>query len=130
MLFHEIRILLPVSPIVWCDNVSALSFAANLVYHARTKHIDVDYHYVREKVLNKDIIVSFISTTDQIANIFTKGLSSARFLFLKSRLKVISSPSSLIGHVKLSDNRDPPKHIANDLVVDIANVLATLCNYA
>jgi hypothetical protein len=129
MLFHEIQIPLPVSPIVWCDNMSALSFVANLVYHARTKHIEVDYHYVREKVLNKDITVSFISIVDQIVDIFTKGLSSTRFLFSKSKLKVISFPFSLRGHVKVSNASDPPKHIADDHAVDTANVPAALCNY-
>ncbi|XP_059445487.1 uncharacterized mitochondrial protein AtMg00810-like [Corylus avellana] len=43
MLFQEIQISLSKAPVVWCDNVSALSLAANPVYHARTKHIEVDY---------------------------------------------------------------------------------------
>jgi hypothetical protein len=107
MLFQEIQIPLPVSPIIWCDNVSALSLAANPVYHARIKHIEVDYHYIREKVLNKDITISFISTSDQIADVFTKGLSSARFLFLKSKLKVIPSPLCLRGHVKHTTSSSP-----------------------
>jgi hypothetical protein len=67
MLFQEIQIPLPVAPIVWCDNVSAPSLGANSVYHDRTKHIEVDYHYIRKKVLNRDIIVSFIFTANQIA---------------------------------------------------------------
>jgi hypothetical protein len=111
MLFQEIQIPLPVPPIIWCDNVSALSLAANPIYHARTKHIEVDYHYVREKVLNRDIVVSYISTADQIADVFTKGLSSARFMFLKSKLQVISTPFSLRGHVKhtTTDDQELPK---------------------
>jgi hypothetical protein len=75
MLLCELRIPLPRAPIVWCDNISALALASNPVYHARTKHIEVDYHFVREKVLNKDIAISLISTGDQIADIFTKRLS-------------------------------------------------------
>jgi hypothetical protein len=107
MLFQEIQISLPISPIIWCDNVSALSLVANLIYHARTKHIEVDYHYIREKVLNKDITISFISTSDQIVDVFTQGLSSARFLFLKSKLKVIPSPLRLRGHVKHTTSSSP-----------------------
>jgi hypothetical protein len=107
MLFQEIQIPLPISPIIWCDNVSALSLATNPVYHARTKHIEVDYHFIREKVLNKDITISFISTSDQIADVFTKGLSSARFLFLKSKLKVIPSPLCLRGDVKHTTSSSP-----------------------
>ena len=102
MLFQEIRIPLFTIPTIWCDNVSALALASNPIYHARTKHIEVDYHFVREKVLNRDIVLKFIFTHDQIADVFTKGLSSARFLFLKSKLLVLASPISLQGDVKLT----------------------------
>jgi hypothetical protein len=91
-----------VTPVVWCDNVSALALASNPVFHARTKHIEVDYHFIREKVLNQDILFSFISTADQLADVFTKGLSTARFHFLKSKLKVLPSPVNLRGDVKPS----------------------------
>jgi hypothetical protein len=64
MLFKELKVFLPVAPILWCDNISALALASNPVYHARTKHIEVDYHFVREKVLNRDILIKFISTGD------------------------------------------------------------------
>jgi hypothetical protein len=102
MLFREIRISLFTILTIWCDNVSALALASNPVYHARTKHIKVDYHFVREKVLNRDIALKFISTHDQIADVFTKGLSFARFLFLKSKLLVLASLISLRGDVKLT----------------------------
>lgn len=73
------------------------------MYYARTKHIEVDYHFVREKVFNQDISIRFISTHDQISNIFTKGLSSARFLTLKSKLMVVELPITLKGDVNLSN---------------------------
>jgi len=95
MLLCELRIPLPFAPAVWCDNVSALALASNPVYHARTKHIEVDYHFVHEKVLNKDISLAFISTADRIADIFTKGLSNARFQFLQSKLTVTPFPVKL-----------------------------------
>jgi hypothetical protein len=100
MLFCELHIPLRTAPVIWCDNVSALALASNPVYHARTKHIEVDYQFVREKVLNRDVSLAFISTDDQIADIFTKGLSTARFHVLKSKLKVDSSPFTLRGDVK------------------------------
>ena len=93
--FKELKVFLLSAPIIWCDNLNALALASNLVFHARMKHIEVDYHFIWEKVLNRDVLLKFISTGDQIANIFTKGLSSARFLFLKSKLMVLSSPISL-----------------------------------
>ncbi len=108
MLFHDIQVPLLSTPIIWCDNISALALASNPIYHARTKHIEVDYHFVREKVLNRDISIKFISTHDQVADIFTKGLSTDRFLLLKSKLFVISSPLSLSGAVKPVDNTVHP----------------------
>jgi hypothetical protein len=99
MLFKDLSIPLLHAPILWCDNVSALALASNPVYHARTKHIEVDYHFVREKVINGDILIKFISTLDQIADIFTKGLSTTRFTLLKSKLLVDSPPISLQGTV-------------------------------
>lgn len=69
-----------------------------------TKHIEVDYHFVREKVLNQDIAIKFISTQDEIADVFTKGLSSAGFLFLKSKLLVLASPISLRRDVKWTNH--------------------------
>jgi hypothetical protein len=73
ILLKELRVFLPTPPILWCDNVSALALASNPVYHARTKHIEVDYHFIHEKVLNGDLVLKFISTLDQAADIFTKG---------------------------------------------------------
>jgi len=121
MLLCELQIPLPIAPVVWCDNVSALALASNPVYHARTKHIEVDYHFVREKVLNKDISISFISIADQIADIFTKGLSTARFLFLQSKLTVTSSPVSLRGDVK---PYVPPHDTAATAVVSVEDLPA------
>jgi hypothetical protein len=77
--------------------------ASNHVYHARTKHIKVDYHFIREKVLNKDILLSFISTCDQPADILTKGLTSSIFLFLHDKLMVCPPPIRLRGDVNQHD---------------------------
>jgi hypothetical protein len=49
MLFKELGVPLPVALVIWCDNISALALASNPVFHARTKHIEVDYHFVLEK---------------------------------------------------------------------------------
>ena len=54
--------------------MSSIQLANNPVFHARTKHIEVHYHYVHEKALAGDIDLVYVSTHDQIANIFTKSL--------------------------------------------------------
>ena len=105
ILFKELRIVLSAPPVLWCDNISALALASNPVFHARTKHIEVDYHFVREKVLNRDILIKFISTSDQVADIFTKGLSSSRFMFLKDKLRVVPPPITLRGGVKVYESQ-------------------------
>lgn len=49
-LLHEFRLSQPKLAILWCDNIGATYLSANPVFHARTKHIEVDYHFVRERV--------------------------------------------------------------------------------
>ena len=55
----DLGVYLSMPPMLWCDNVSALALASNLVFH--TKYIEVDYHYIREKVMAKDLHAQFIS---------------------------------------------------------------------
>jgi hypothetical protein len=89
--------------VLWCDNVSALALTSNLIDHALTKHIEVDYHFVREKFINRDLLVKFISSKDQVANLFTKGLPSVQFQFLQSMLMVLPPSISLQGGVNVNN---------------------------
>jgi hypothetical protein len=115
MLFRELKIPLSTAPTIWFDNIGTLALAFNPIYLARTKHIEVDYHFVREKVINKDISVRYLSTHDQIADIFTKGLSSFRFMFLHTKLMVLPSPISLRGAVSQDNHsiQSATNHEAN-----------------
>lgn len=58
------------------DNISSIMLASNPTFHARTKHIEIHYHFIREKVLNKEIHLVYTATKDEVANFFTKALSS------------------------------------------------------
>ena len=61
--------------LMWCDNLGAKYLSANPVFHARTKHIEVDFHFVRERVSQRLLEIEFIPSGDQIADGFTKALS-------------------------------------------------------
>ena len=62
-----------------CDNIGALYLSTNPVFHARTKHIELDYHFVREQVASGFLQLQFVSSNDQLADLFTKSLPSSRF---------------------------------------------------
>ncbi|XP_019181908.1 PREDICTED: uncharacterized protein LOC109177019 [Ipomoea nil] len=74
---------------LWCDNLGATYLCANPVFHARTKHVEIDYHFLQDKVASGDFVVNYISTTDQLADIFTKPLPAPRFATLRDKLNVV-----------------------------------------
>ena len=100
MLFKELGLFLHAPPTLSCNNLGALALASNPIYHACIKHIEVDYHFIYEKVVNKDEITRYLPTPDQLADISTKGLTTNIFLFLHDKLRVCSPPISLQGDVK------------------------------
>ena len=67
MLFKDLGVPLLIAPVLWCDSISALALASNPIFHARTKHIEVDYYFIWEKVVNRDIVIKFINSFDQVA---------------------------------------------------------------
>ena len=117
VLFKELRIFLSHVPVLWCDNALAIALSTNPVFHSRTKHIEVDYHYVREKVLRHDLCVCFVFGNDNLANIFTKPLLSPSFFLQWRKLLLDTSPKSLRGDVSDRDRggstSEKLKQIAN-----------------
>ncbi|GJX92095.1 retrovirus-related pol polyprotein from transposon TNT 1-94 [Tanacetum coccineum] len=86
-LLNELGICSSSTLILWYDNLGATYLSANPIFHACTKHVEIDYHFVREKVAHRDLRVQHISIHDQIADIFTKPLPTPQFLFLRSKLQ-------------------------------------------
>ncbi|BAB90546.1 putative rice retrotransposon retrofit gag/pol polyprotein [Oryza sativa Japonica Group] len=72
----ELGIESPKAAKIWCDNLGAKYLSANPVFHAKTKHIHVDYHFVRERVSQKLLEIDFVPSGDQVADGFTKALSA------------------------------------------------------
>jgi hypothetical protein len=77
------------------DNKSALALMKNLVFHERSKHIRVRYHYVRQCIEEGSIRADFISTKDQLADIGTKALGRVRFQELCARIGMVKIKSKL-----------------------------------
>lgn len=88
---------------IFCDNRSAISLANNPILHARTKHIEIDHYFIRQQIADQKIIVHHIPSEDQLAYIFTKALSTPRFLQL--RYKLTLEP----GSINLREDINQPK---------------------
>ncbi|CAL8999019.1 unnamed protein product [Prunus brigantina] len=97
-LLHELGVSIQFHVHLYCDNLSATYMAANPVFHARSRHIELDYHFVREKVAVGSHRVYFVPSIDQPADVLTKALHKPRHTFLCSKL-VQPRPSSLQGGV-------------------------------
>jgi hypothetical protein len=100
-LLRELGVISPEPPILYCDNIGATYLASNPIYHAWTKHIEIDYHFVRDMVAKKLLKVCFISGKDQLADILTKLLVAARFIMFRFNLNVHPPTSSLRGRIGL-----------------------------
>jgi histone deacetylase 1/2 len=88
-LLLELGVQVPRAAKVRCDNISAKYLSSNPVFHARIKHIEVDYHFVRERVARKLLQVEYISTIDQVADGYTKTLAVRQLEMFRNNLNLI-----------------------------------------
>lgn len=89
-LLNDLHIQLSMTLVLHCDNICALALATNSVYHSKLKHIEVDVHFTREQVKVDTITLQFISSKEQIVDLFTKGLCSPQHTYLCDSLKLVS----------------------------------------
>jgi histone deacetylase 1/2 len=87
-LLKELKVSSPPVARLWCDNMGAKYLASNPVFHARTKHIEVDFHFVRERVNSKLLQIDFVPSEDQVADGFTKALSVRKLENFKYHLNL------------------------------------------
>ncbi len=90
--------------VIYCDNISSILLTNNLVYHARTKHIEVYYHFIRKKFLAKEINLIHVSIEDQVVDIFTKALGMDKLKKFREMLGVLKVDLSLRGSVDNSSS--------------------------
>jgi hypothetical protein len=93
-LLLELHSPLTRATVVYCDNISAVYLSTNPVQHQRTKHVEIDLHFVRERVALGHVRVFHVPTSSQYADIFTKGLPTSVFMEFRSSLNV--RPSTVL----------------------------------
>ncbi|GJX92716.1 ribonuclease H-like domain-containing protein [Tanacetum coccineum] len=96
-LLRELHTLLFTTTLVYCDNVGAVYMSANPVQHQRTKHTEIDIHFVRDKVAACHVRVLHVLSRFQYADIFTKGLPYSLFADFRSSLSVRKTPAPTAG---------------------------------
>ena len=87
-LLSELKIHRQSPPVLWCDNMSTISLSANPVLHSRTKHMELDLYFVKEKVIANQLDVCHVPYVNQVVDVFTKPLSSQFFQRLKGKLTI------------------------------------------
>ncbi len=90
--------------VIYCDNISSILLTNNLVYHARTKHIEVHYHFIKEEVLAKEIDLIHVSIEDKVVEIFTKALGIDKVKKFRQMFGVLKVDLSLKGSVENSSS--------------------------
>ena len=89
---------------LFTDSLSAIKLVNNLEHHAKTKHINIQYHFIREHVINNTIQLSYINTKEQLADILTKVLSGPTFTNLVKQMNL--QPMNKIDNNKNNNNRE------------------------
>ena len=84
------------STVIYCDNQSCVKLSENPVFHDRSKHIEIKYYFLRDKVQRGEVVLQYISIDEQIADILVKPLSKMKkFAYLRNKLGLVETTSLL-----------------------------------
>ncbi|XP_024199917.1 uncharacterized mitochondrial protein AtMg00810-like [Rosa chinensis] len=94
-LLQDLGVLQSKPALLYCDNKAVLHIAANPVFHERTRHIEMDCHYIRDKIQDGSVVTKFVSSPHQLADVLTKALGKEVFIPMIRKLGVrdIHSPT-------------------------------------
>ncbi|TYJ96006.1 integrase [Cucumis melo var. makuwa] len=87
-MLKELKCIQKCETVLFCDNGSAIALSKNPVFHGRSKHIRIKYHFIRDLVKDGEVIVKYCKTQDQVADIFTKALKFDLFVKFRGKLGV------------------------------------------
>jgi hypothetical protein len=77
--------------LIYCDNQSCIKLLENPIFHDRSKHIEICYHFIHDYVQRGEVELQYISTEEKVADILTKALGRAKFVFFRDKLGVMSN---------------------------------------
>ena len=77
------------SIVIYCDNQSCVKISENHMFHDRSKHIEIKYYYIRDRVQKGEVKLQYISINEQITNILTKPLSKVNFVYFRDNLGLV-----------------------------------------
>ena len=86
-LLHELRFWKDEQIKLICDNQVALHIASNPIFHERIKHIELDCHFIIKKIASGCMTTSFVNSSDQLADMFTKSLRGPRIKYICNKLR-------------------------------------------
>ena len=78
--------------VIYCDNQICIKLSKNPFFHDRSKHIDIWYHHLQYFVQMRIMLLEYIPTEEQVADILTKALSRGKFEFHRGRIEVEDNP--------------------------------------
>lgn len=76
---------------IYCDNQSCIKLSENPVYHDRSKHIEIRYHFIRDYVQKGVVELQYITTDEQVVDILTKALVKGKLIFFRDKLGVMKN---------------------------------------